>query len=230
MTLIFGAEQVAPFKKGYYVPKKAKTPPDSKPRKYDNSNRQAQAEATRDAILDALTQQMLGNNTPDFSIEQAALDAGVTTRTIFRHFPSRDSMLSALSERVLAVTGKVAIPQTPDQFVDTIRDTYSMFDDNRELMQSLLLSELGRGVRSQLRERRRKGNTAALAPLVANLPGDQQKAIAAVLVHLISAESWWQLQDRFHVSAQDSAHIISWIYGLVANALKAGKVPPVVGE
>lgn len=194
-------------------------------RNYDNSNRRAQAALTRDAILDALAQQMLGSNTPDFSVEQAAQDAGVTTRTIFRHFPNRDSMLSALSERVLATTGTVEIPKTPEEFVDTIFATYEMFDENRELMQSLLLSELGRGVRSQMRERRRKGNVSALNNLVKGLPREQQKAVKAVLVHLISAESWWQLHDRFNVSARDSAQTIAWIFSLVANALNEGKAP-----
>ena len=194
-------------------------------RNYDNSNRRAQAALTRDAILDALAQQMLSNNTPDFSVEQAAQDAGVTTRTIFRHFPNRDSMLSALSERVLATTGTVEIPNTPEAFVDTIFATYEMFDENQELMQSLLLSELGRGVRSQMRERRRKGNASALNALVKGLPREQQKAVKAVLVHLISAESWWQLHDRFNVSARDSAQTIAWIFNLVADALNEGKSP-----
>ena len=49
-------------------------------RHYDNSKREAKAEATRQKIIDALIQQLIENNTPDFSVEEAAATAGNAAR------------------------------------------------------------------------------------------------------------------------------------------------------
>ncbi|HBS43151.1 MAG TPA: hypothetical protein DEA26_10750 [Oceanospirillales bacterium] len=197
----------------------------NKTRKYDNRNRQAQSAQTREAILDALSRQLLSNNTPDFSIDQVAQETGITTRTVFRHFPNKDSMLEALSERVLEITGQVAIPDSPEAFNSTIYETFGMMEEHSALMRTLLLSELGRGVRSRMRERRRKGNTDALQALVSDLPVAQSRAVSAVLVHLISAESWWQLHDHFGIPAKDAADSVAWIYKLVGKALSEGEFP-----
>ncbi len=194
-------------------------------RSYDNSKREKQAAMTRRRILEALAEQLVDNNTPEFSVERAAATAGVTRRTVFRHFPSRDSMLAALAEWVLEITGKVSIPRDAPGFIDTIHASYRMFDDNSELMQALLLSKLGRGVRSRLRERRRSGNAAALDQALAALDEPSQRAIKALLGHLISAESWWQLHSTFGLREPQASATVAWVTRLVLDAVARGESP-----
>jgi response regulator of citrate/malate metabolism len=51
-------------------------------RNYDNRSREELAKETRQNILNALAHQLIKNDKPDFSIDEAAQDAGVTKRTI----------------------------------------------------------------------------------------------------------------------------------------------------
>ncbi len=200
--------------------------PEKPTRAYDNRKRERGAEQTRRRILQALATQLVSNNSPDFVLEQAAADAGVSRRTVFRHFPDRESMLAALADLVWETTGSVAIPRTPAEFVAALQASYRMFDSNADLMQALLLSELGRGVRSRMRDRRLSGNAAALDEAVACLPEKEQAAVKAVLGHLISAESWWQLRATFGVQEPAASEAVSWVVGLVLDALRRGECPP----
>ncbi len=194
-------------------------------RRYDNSRRRQQAEQTRNAILDALARQLADNNSTDFSVDEAAREAGVTTRTVFRHFPTKEKMLEGVSEWVLGITGRVEIPQSPAQFARTAQTSYAMFEEHAGLMRALLLSELGRGVRTRLSPRRRKGLSDALEPAVAGLPPNETKAVKALLIHLLSAETWWQLHDAFGVKGEDSARVTGWTIDLVLEALRSGNHP-----
>ncbi len=205
-------------------PQKSAAPEKAK-RRYNNRQRQQQAEQTRIAILQALASQLAANNSADFSVAEAARDAGVTSRTVFRHFPTKESMLEALSEWVLGITGRVPIPTTPDELPETVSSSYQMFEDNAELMRALLLSDLGRGIRSRLSPRRREGLSAATHLATQGLPPRQAAAVEGVLNHLITADAWWHLRDAFGVQGNDSAAVVSWLIRLALNALREGENP-----
>ncbi len=194
-------------------------------RRYDNSRRRQQAEQTRSAILEALARQLADNNTTEFSVDDAAREAGVTSRTVFRHFPNKEKMLEGVSEWVLGITGRVEIPAGPEQFTRTVQTSYALFEEHADLMRALLLSELGRGVRTRLRSRRRQGLSDALSPAVSDLSPREAQAVKALLIHLLSAETWWQLRDAYGVKGEDAVKVVTWTIDLMLEALESGQVP-----
>ncbi len=194
-------------------------------RSYDNSKREAKAEATRQKIIDALIQQLIENNTPDFSVEEAAATAGVTTRTLFRHFSNKEEMLAGVSEGILKLTGKIKEPQTPADFLQVFKNTYGLFQQHPDLIKATLLSDLGRGARSALAERRRKANMSALTPLVASLQDEEAKAVQAVLCNLITAETWLNVTTNFNLNSNNAYVVINWLLQLAFAALQAGNYP-----
>lgn len=194
-------------------------------RHYDNSKREAKAEATRQKIIDALIQQLIENNTPDFSVEEAAATAGVTTRTLFRHFSNKEEMLAGVSEGILKLTGKIKEPETPADFLQVFKNTYGLFQQHPDLIKATLLSDLGRGARSALAERRRKANMSALTPLVASLQDEEAKAVQAVLCNLITAETWLNVTTNFNLNSNNAYVVINWLLQLAFAALQAGNYP-----
>ncbi len=201
------------------------SPPNQPKRNYDNRQREQQAARTRTAILHALAAQLVSNNSTDFSVAEAAKAAGVTTRTVFRHFPTREAMQEAMSEWVLGITGQVRIPVSPDEFGNTVISSYQMFEENADLMRALLLSDLGRGVRSRLAPQRRKGVSDALEQAVAKLPARNAIAVKALLGHLLTAEAWWHMRDAFGAEGDASAEAVAWAAELVMDALRSGNHP-----
>lgn len=61
---------------------------------------QAQSEKTRRAILDALAEVIVEKGGFGFSVQQVADRAGVTHRTVYNHFPSREALNDALAVHV----------------------------------------------------------------------------------------------------------------------------------
>ena len=79
-----------------------------------------------------------------------------------------------LARWVLGVTGGIPLPRDPDDGLAAVSASYRLFDDQADLMQALLLSELGRGVRSKLTQRRPSGIARALSGPVSHLPAEQR--------------------------------------------------------
>ena len=194
-------------------------------RKYDNSKRAAKAVETREKIKNALIRQLIDNNTVEFSVEQAAKDANVTVRTVFRHFATKEDMLAAVSEGIAGVTQQVIKPEQPEDLLVTLNQTYKMFEQNEDLVKATLLSQLGRGVRSGMAAKRRASNMQAVLPLVKDLPQQQARAVQAVLCNLLTAETWWNLKSAFDVNGNDAAVVIDWLLSLAITAMKEGSRP-----
>jgi len=194
-------------------------------RPYDNSGRKKKAEQTRQSILSALAEQLVNNNSSDFSIDEAAQRAGVSTRTLFRYFPSKELMLEGMSEWVFSITGKISLPHSSDELEHTIQASYRMFEDNAGLMRALLLSDLGRGIRHRLAVRRRKGVADALDSAVSGLAPEEAKAVKALMVHIITAEAWWQMRDAYGVPGEESSKVVRWTTRLMLEALAKGDHP-----
>ena len=191
-------------------------------RTYDNSQREKKASATRTAILQALAEQLVTNNAPEFSVAEAAKRAGVSTRTVFRHFPTREHMLEGVSSWVQEITGRVPHPVAPTDLQDVVVASHRMFDEHAELMRALLLSDLGRGIRSRLSSRRRKAISDAIDPVVARLEPAQGEAVKALMGHLMTAETWWQLRDGFGIPGEEATRVVVWGLRLMIEALERG--------
>lgn len=177
-------------------------------RPYRSALRQKQAEATRELILQALAQQLAEEGVQDFSIADAAQRAGVATRTIYRYFPNREVLLDAVGEWIDQQLGDLPYPTTPIEVADLAEQAFPQFEQQAVLIQALLLSELGRSVRSRLRSKRRQSVEDALSPLVGDT--DSARAVRAVIGHLVTAETWKHLRDEFGVSGDASAKAVAW--------------------
>ena len=89
------------------MPEAQKNPPESPAR------RRADAERSIARILDAAVD-ALGSD-PDASMAQIARRAGVVRATIYVHFPTRDALLDAVTDRTLADVNAVIEAAEPDR-------------------------------------------------------------------------------------------------------------------
>lgn len=180
----------------------------SRSRPYHSTLRQKQVQATRELILQALAEQLAAEGLQDFSIADAAKRAGVATRTIYRYFPNREVLLDAVGNWVEQQMGELPYPTTPMEVADLAEQVFPRFEEHTVLIQALLLSELGKSVRSRLRSKRRQSVEHALIPLVDD--SESARAIRALIGHLVTAETWKHLRDEFGVNGEDSAKAVAW--------------------
>jgi AcrR family transcriptional regulator len=75
----------------------------SEPRRYVSPKREAQAAATRSAILDAFVEQLSDPGRNTLSPSEAAVRAGVSVRTVHLYFPNLESQVAAPAEATAMV-------------------------------------------------------------------------------------------------------------------------------
>ncbi len=165
-------------------------------RKYESPKREAQARATRAAILEAFAEQLSEPGRDKLSPSEAALRAGVSLRTVHFHFPNEESQVAALGEwfdKVLYPKG-VVLCAGPDDLVRYFRDIHRMA--LKHPVSRVLASD--KGVWRAMRERRRAKRLEAIRQAVKAI-GAPPRATAdatAMLLSLSGADASWPLHDH----------------------------------
>jgi AcrR family transcriptional regulator len=85
-------------------------PMDMKARKYDMSARQEAKSATRDAIINAAIDTFMAERSFAITLASVAERAGVTVKTVLRHFGSREALIDTAWSQLY---DEVAVERTP---------------------------------------------------------------------------------------------------------------------
>jgi AcrR family transcriptional regulator len=195
-------------------------------RRYESPLRQAQAEATRTRILDAV--ERLLTEAPDGALgfEEVAEAAGTDRRTVFRHFPNKEALLAAFWDRVNDRLGPGTFPNRPEDLLAAPRTVFPGFDAAEGVMRASLHSRGGREMRLARREQRRAAFRAALAPLLATLAPAEARRFEAVVQVLYSAAAWETFRDYAGMDGAEAGETAAWALETLAAALRAGPAAP----
>src|SRR4051794_25144774 len=98
-------------------------------RRYTNTRREQQAAQTRELILGAVVR-VLAGGLADVSVPAIAREAGVSVRTVYRHFPTKRDLLLALGEHMDRQAGyeMEPRPRTLDELADAVRVAFRTAD------------------------------------------------------------------------------------------------------
>lgn len=165
--------------------------------------RQRQLAATRQAIVDAAFRMMREEPTTPFSHETVAERAGISARTVYRHFPTRADLTLALWERLRAESG-TRWPRTEAEILPALRTLYDQFEANAELTRASITSAANTGYPAHGSAEGRAAFREALADLLAVLPPDEGDRLIASCVAIYSAPFWQMLRDRGQLSASEA--------------------------
>jgi len=160
--------------------------------------------ATERRILDAALRVLEAHSVSQLTVRAVAQKAGVSERTIFRYFATREALLDAIAA---AVTRKLALPDPPssiEQIVAAPRALYTAFEARRRLTRAALHSEIFEHMRlAQAQERWQ----AVRAVLDAHAPrrSEQERRIAATNIrYLLSATTWNYYRFYFGFSLEET--------------------------
>lgn len=168
----------------------------TKARIYTSPKREAQALATRTAILEAFAEQLSEPGRDKLSPSEAALRAGVSLRTVHFHFPNEASQVAAIGDwfdSVLYPHG-VTLVSGPDDLPRYFRDIHRMA--LKHPVSRALAS--GRGDWSEIRQSRRAKRLDSIRQAVKAI-GAPPRATAeatAMLLSLSGADASWPLHDH----------------------------------
>lgn len=187
---------------------------------YDSPLRREQARGTRQSILEAAA--MVITESGDFVVAQVAERAGVAVRTVYHHFPDRDSMLDALAIWLANELGypEPVMPPDLDTFADETVAMFKRFAADDVKVQAYFSTPTGLAARRHARARRLEH----LRHLAATEFADPDTAErTAVMIHQIaSSRTWRGLIEESHLDANDAAEAIGWMIRTLIESVKGG--------
>lgn len=180
-------------------------------RKYTSELREAQAEATRNQILDAVVQ-VLGDGVDSLSVPAVAQQAGVSVGTVYRHFGDKAGLLQALIPHAGRLSGIdfESVPETLDELEDVVRKVFRHFENTDDLLKAAFASRIGRAVRIQGTAERIELIERAFRQIEPALEPDQLDHLAKLGLILTTSEAYQQWRDRLGMSPEEAADEVMW--------------------
>lgn len=127
--------------------------------------RERQAESTRLAIIDAYLGLSHRDGAVTVSIPGVALESGVSVRTVYRYFQTKDELQTAAAYRMSeqALFGGTMSDSTPDNLADQLKMLWSGLADNIPAVIAERTAPAGRAIRVTRLAGARKTSAAAFS-------------------------------------------------------------------
>lgn len=182
-----------------------------KSRKYTSELREAQAEATRDRILDAVVE-VLADGVDALSIPAVAERAGVSVGTVYRHFGDKAGLLRALIPHAARRTGTEIkwVPDSLEEIDDMVRKVFRHFENTDDLLRAAFASRIGREVRVQGTPERLELFMETFRRIDPGLEPAHVDHLARLTLILTTSEAYQQWKDRLGMSPEEAAAEVMW--------------------
>jgi AcrR family transcriptional regulator len=176
--------------------------PDLVPQAAPRDGKQAQRERTRQELRRCALARFATHGFDGASVADICADAGVTERTFFRHFPTKESVLfEDHASRLGWFRAALALRPPGEPLLESVRAAIESYPDEDEVVRQVALARggllSGRVIESQLR-RVQEGFAAAIARHAqARLPRSRRRPLAAAVIGeavagaLVSALRLW---------------------------------------
>ncbi len=187
-------------------------------------------ELARDTIVDACADLVTERHHLNFSMKEVAERAGVSLRTVYNHYATREDLLDALAETMDAQTRALGSPQAKDlkelgdllHAVETNVGIFEQLGGIGEALAQMPLVDVGRDAK---RVERTELITTFIAQQMPSAPPADAHAIAIVLRHLFSHRSWFWLTREYGLDTDEFIRVCNWTVKTLVTAAEAGDLP-----
>jgi AcrR family transcriptional regulator len=173
--------------------------------------REQHAEATRERILLAVADLIEDGQPEDVTMPGVAAASGVSLRTIYRYYPTRERLLEAAGRWIGEVLLQHAdYPRDLDEVADIFEAGCPDFDERPGLVRAMALSQLGQRVRGYRRRERLDAIRAALRAEVGDLPEEELRRAEAILAYLHNMLAFTTLREESGLSGEEIGKAVGW--------------------
>lgn len=189
--------------------------------------RDRQLELTRDLILEALADLIAEGRLTDFSVQDVADRAGVSHRTVYRHFATREALLDGLvpwaGERARAA-GAMEFPARAEDIAPLLRARYTAFEQLR-LVIALAKLDSATGFGAPVAAKSLQTIRSALAELTADLDPKLAEAVVWTIRIIWSHKTWAAFHEEGRLDADHAGAAAAWAVEVLIEALREGRGP-----
>lgn len=189
--------------------------------------RDRQKNLTRGAIMDALAETIHEQGLHDFSVQDVADRAGVSHRTVYRHFPGRDALLDGLArelddlfeERNLPV-----LPTTASDIPEQVRAAFELFGQRPSLIRAVAVGALSTGIQPGTRKERDRIFREKIEATAGRLCDAERRKASAVIRYLANSLAWVVLTDQLGLDEDEAGDAVAWaVEVLLADLERRGR-------
>ena len=185
------------------------------------SLREQHALATRERILGAVAELLEADGLEELTVPAVAEVSGVSLRTIYRYYPTREELLEAAARWIGDELLKHAYPRDLDEVADLYEEGARDFDERPGLVRALAFSQLGREVRGYRRRGRLEAISRSLRAELTELSEPELQRAEAVLAYLHNMLEYTTLREENGLGGAEIGEAIGWaIRTLIADLRK----------
>jgi AcrR family transcriptional regulator len=182
-------------------------------RAYSSSLRDRQADLTRELILRATAEAITDDPLFGFSMQEVADRAGVSLRSVYRHYPGRKQLFEALYDWVstrLEVPALLRSVTTVEDLPSLAAPLFARFDSEAPLVRASVLASLALGTQPATRAEWDRDAFAIFRAEMPNLASDEARRAWALVRLLFTSRVWLSLSERFGLDTASAAEAIEW--------------------
>ena len=194
-------------------------------RKYDNSQREDLADFTRQRILTTAMDQ-ISQGVASLTIPNVALEAGVSSRTIYRHFPTRDDLLDATWQALNEQLGEVPLELDLGGLCDFLPELFRRYAAIEDQIRSVIFSNVLQASRRRQGSKRAKALRGAIDVLISGADDRSNRMARSAAYFLTTPTTMIFLKDNYQLSTEEAAASAAWSLKTLVEGFRRN--PPVV--
>ncbi len=185
--------------------------------------RRRRAEVSKQAIRDAVAQLLLDEHPSKLSIPAVAAQAGVSVRTVYRYFPTKQDLLDDVAEvqqrRADSIMdGRSDLFDRPDQYLTAL---WTDFEQDVEAIRAQHTSALGRDLRTLRMHKVRGDLRIRLDKIFPETTEQDRNDLSDLIMTLMSSGAFLELHSRLGRSGADAARLAWWAAVALQRQFKA---------
>ncbi len=197
--------------------------------------REEQKRIARDRIIEALANEIAENGLLDLSMGAIAERAGVSLRTIYNYFETKDVLVAALndwSEEWMARHGGPLVFGDIDDVPDALRTNAKLFEEMGGI--AIALSRIRSDPLLSMDETQRYGEghakrteamRRALAATRPELDEEELNAMTAIFRLLTGFDAWNTVTNEHGLSGADAGRVMAWAFSAMLESVRKGEGP-----
>jgi AcrR family transcriptional regulator len=182
--------------------------------------REQNAAATRERILSAVADLIEGGDVDELTVPEVAEASGISLRTIYRYYPTRDELLEAAGRWIGNELMRHPYPETLDEVAETYRLGVGEFAERPGLVRALALSKLGRKVRGYRRRERLAAIRKALRAEIPGLTEEELRRAEAVLAYLHNMLAYTTMREENNLTTEEIGEAVAWAIRTLVDDLR----------
>jgi AcrR family transcriptional regulator len=193
------------------------------------SLRDRQKQVARELILRAAADLIVESGLEALSLAAVAEQAGVSKRTLYNYFDSRETLLAELgrwSDELTLEQGGYLVPEGLDTLPDYIQAVWRTWAEQGTIYQAVMkVAASNPGGVSDARRRRRAAMASAIEDLRPDLGPENAHELAAVFHAIASGPVFERLTAQDELSVERAASLVAWVIRTLRDALASNHDP-----